>query len=257
MVAFPLPPGLWQFADQNGAPYAGGTVYTYIPGGTTPKTTWQDPTQTVPNTNPIVLDAAGRANIWGAGIYRQQLYDLTGNLVWDTLTDASNGGVTVFVGDSGAGGAEGLVPAPPAGSAAAQDYLSANGSFGPLLVVVPTAPDPKQAGLLFVPPRQITATTGALALTDAGGAILYTNAAPGVLTITKDATANWLTTVLTQILIRNQSTANLTLARDSGVNLLWPGTSSTSSNRVLAGNGQCLLTREGTNAWTVVGAGLS
>lgn len=257
MAAFPLPPGMVQFCDQNGAPYAGGTIYTYIPAGTTPKTTWQDAAETIPNTNPIVLDGAGRAIIWGSGIYRQQLYDAAGNLIWDTATDASNGGVTVFVGDSGAGGVEGLVPAPPAGSAATGDYLSADGTWKGLLVVVPAAPVASQAGLLFVPTRAITATTGSLLLTDSAGAVLYQNASAGVLTITKDATANWVTGVLTQILVRNQSTNNLTLSRDTGVSLVWPGTSATSANRTLAGNGQCLLTREGTNAWTIVGAGLS
>jgi hypothetical protein len=41
------------------------------------------------------------------------------------------GGTTYypFIGDSGSGGSEGLVPAPPAGSAAANEFLNANGSW--------------------------------------------------------------------------------------------------------------------------------
>lgn len=72
-----------QFCDQNGVPYAGGTITTYIMGTSTPKTTWMDPGLTAMNTNPIVLDAAGRCVMWGDGDYRLILQDAAGNLIWD------------------------------------------------------------------------------------------------------------------------------------------------------------------------------
>lgn len=81
-----LPNGMQQFSDQNGAPYANGKVYFYVPNSTTPKTTWVDPNQATANTNPVTLDSAGRAVIYGNGQYRQQLYDQFGTLVWDKLT---------------------------------------------------------------------------------------------------------------------------------------------------------------------------
>lgn len=81
-----LPNGRQQFCDPNGQPYAGGKVYFYSPGTTTPETTYQDQGLTVPNTNPIILDASGRATIWGNGNFRQVLYDVFGNLVWDQVT---------------------------------------------------------------------------------------------------------------------------------------------------------------------------
>lgn len=258
-TAVPLPPGLMQFCDANGAPYAGGQVIFYIPGGTTPKTTWQDPNQDIPNTNPIILDAAGRANIWGSGLYRQQLWDKFGNLIWDVLTETPDDLTTAtFSGDSGSGGTPGLVPGPPAGSAAAGWVLQANGGFGPLLVVVPTAPAANQAGFLFVPQRTITTTTGALLLSDAGCNITYNDASNGTLTITADATALWVSGVVTQIMLNNlPGSGTWTLTEDAGVSLIWPGVTSTAGNRVLAANGQCLLSRIGVNTWTVVGAGLS
>lgn len=80
-----LPPAELQFSDPNGVPYAGGKVYTYIPKTTTPKLTWQDPNASVPNTNPIILDSAGRAIIWGSGLYREVLQDQFGSTVWDQL----------------------------------------------------------------------------------------------------------------------------------------------------------------------------
>lgn len=50
--------------DDGGAPAAGYLLHTYETGTTTPLTTYQDQAATVPNTNPIVLDAAGRAKLW-------------------------------------------------------------------------------------------------------------------------------------------------------------------------------------------------
>jgi hypothetical protein len=55
------------FLDASGNPLNGGLVYTYIAGTTTPLSTYSDLALSVPNTNPIVLNSAGR-NAAG-GIY--------------------------------------------------------------------------------------------------------------------------------------------------------------------------------------------
>lgn len=81
-----LPPGEITFLDSNGNPLADGKVYFYIPSTVTPKDTWQDSGQTVLNTNPVVLDSAGRAIIYGSGSYRQIVKDSVGNTIWDQLT---------------------------------------------------------------------------------------------------------------------------------------------------------------------------
>jgi len=49
-----------QYLDANGNPLSGGLLYFYETGTTTAKTTYSDVGQTTPNTNPVVLDAAGR-----------------------------------------------------------------------------------------------------------------------------------------------------------------------------------------------------
>lgn len=56
----------WQFFDNNGVPLAGGKIYTYAAGTTTPQTTWTTPAGTTANANPIILDSAGRPpqEIW-------------------------------------------------------------------------------------------------------------------------------------------------------------------------------------------------
>lgn len=56
----------WQFFDNNGVPLAGGKLYTYAAGTTTPQTTYTSSSGTVPHANPIILDSAGRVSeeIW-------------------------------------------------------------------------------------------------------------------------------------------------------------------------------------------------
>lgn len=58
-----------QFFNNSGVPLSGGLLYSYAAGTTTPATTWTTNTGTVANTNPIVLDSAGRTpnEIWITG----------------------------------------------------------------------------------------------------------------------------------------------------------------------------------------------
>ena len=53
-----------QFFDANGNPLVAGKVYTYAGGTTTPIATYTDQTGATANTNPIILDSRGMANIW-------------------------------------------------------------------------------------------------------------------------------------------------------------------------------------------------
>jgi hypothetical protein len=56
----------WQFFDNSGVPLAGGLLYTYAAGTTTPLTTYTSNIANVANSNPIVLNSAGRLDneIW-------------------------------------------------------------------------------------------------------------------------------------------------------------------------------------------------
>lgn len=95
-----LPNGMQQFFDNDGNPLSSGTVDFYIPSTTTRKNTWQNSTETIVNTNPVVLDAAGRAIIYGDGVYRQILKDRLGNTIWDkTTTSNVTGGTIITTGD--------------------------------------------------------------------------------------------------------------------------------------------------------------
>jgi hypothetical protein len=64
-----------QFFDNNGAVLAGGLLYTYAAGTTTPLASYTDSTGGVANANPIVLDAAGRIS-GGTWLVSGSLYKL-------------------------------------------------------------------------------------------------------------------------------------------------------------------------------------
>ena len=56
-----------QFFDNNGVPLAGGLIYTYAAGTTTPQATYTSNSGSIAQANPIVLNASGRVpsgEIW-------------------------------------------------------------------------------------------------------------------------------------------------------------------------------------------------
>lgn len=90
-----------QFNDDNGTPLAGGKLYAYAAGTTTPQTTYTTSTGTTPHTNPIILDAAGRVpggEIWlVSGLnYKFTLTSSTNTLVatWDNITGINGTGIS-------------------------------------------------------------------------------------------------------------------------------------------------------------------
>ena len=108
-----LPPGKLCLYDANGDPLADGTIDFYVPNTTTPKTTWRDPGETILNTNPVVLDSAGCAVVYGAGVYRQRVRDSLGNPIWDQLTSDP--------------GLNGVLPGGPAGGTGNDQVITAEG----------------------------------------------------------------------------------------------------------------------------------
>lgn len=64
---FPIPKP--QFFDSNGVVLAGGKVYFYEPGTVTAKNVYSTSNMAYAMTNPVILDSAGRAEIWIDGYY--------------------------------------------------------------------------------------------------------------------------------------------------------------------------------------------
>jgi hypothetical protein len=76
---------VFQFLSPAGAPLANGTVTTYVSGGSTPSTTWQDKAMSSANQNPTTLDARGECLMWldPAVNYRFLVKNAAGATVWD------------------------------------------------------------------------------------------------------------------------------------------------------------------------------
>lgn len=72
-----------RFFDANGVPLAGGQLFSYQAGTTTPQVTYSNQGGTT-NTNPVVLDSDGYANVWldPTLSYKFVLEDVNDNVQW-------------------------------------------------------------------------------------------------------------------------------------------------------------------------------
>jgi hypothetical protein len=95
MSAFlsPIGNGGTPFMTQQGVVLAGGLLYTYLAGSTTPQATWTTPDQSVPNANPIVLNSAG--------LPAQEVWLQQGTVYKFVLADAQNNTLATYDNISG------------------------------------------------------------------------------------------------------------------------------------------------------------
>jgi hypothetical protein len=117
MSAQLAPSPVFQGLGFGGLPLPGGKLFTYVAGTTTPQATYTDNAQLTQNTNPVILNANGQANVWLNPVqaYKFVLQDLFGNLVWSVdqinapaLTQAVIG--TILYPQTAAEAAAGVVP---------------------------------------------------------------------------------------------------------------------------------------------------
>jgi hypothetical protein len=117
-----------QFFTAGGVPLVGGKLYTYAAGTSTPLATYQDSSGNVSNTNPVILDSRGEANVWlsPSDAYKFVLRDSTDVLIWtvDNINIGINFGSVIITGGSINGAVIGNI-SPAAGSFT---DLSANGT---------------------------------------------------------------------------------------------------------------------------------
>ncbi|AUR93157.1 coil containing protein [Vibrio phage 1.184.A._10N.286.49.A5] len=76
--------------DRNGKPLAFGKLYTYQARTNVPKATYQSEDRVVENTNPVILNGEGYANVYLDGSYKMVLKDKDENEIWssDPVTSA-------------------------------------------------------------------------------------------------------------------------------------------------------------------------
>lgn len=98
-----------QFFDNNGIPLAGGLVYTYTAGTTTPQAAYTTSAGSIAHANPIVLDSSGRVpsggEIWltDAVAYKFVLKTATATTIgtYDNVTGNASGIYAAFAASSG------------------------------------------------------------------------------------------------------------------------------------------------------------
>ncbi|MCK9361698.1 hypothetical protein M0Q28_05775 [Patescibacteria group bacterium] len=88
------------FVTGTSDPLAGGKLYTYLPGTTTPTTTYTTSAGTVANANPVVLDANGEADVWFTGTIKLVLVDSADVTVWTKDNVGAVGSYGSLTGDS-------------------------------------------------------------------------------------------------------------------------------------------------------------
>jgi hypothetical protein len=87
----------FQFISANGVPLAGGCLFSFVTGTNTPLATYTDANGFTLNSNPVILDASGSANVWlGPQKYRLRLVSAggvncsTGSQLWQVDGVAGN-----------------------------------------------------------------------------------------------------------------------------------------------------------------------
>ena len=87
-----------QFFAADGTPLVGGKLYSYAAGTTTPLATYINYAGVTANTNPVILDSRGEANVWLDNVlYKLALYDANDALIW-TVDNVSAVNTGIFNG---------------------------------------------------------------------------------------------------------------------------------------------------------------
>jgi len=182
-----------QIYGSDGAPLVGGKIYTYSAGTTTPLATYTDVGAGTANTNPIILDSLGQANIWlGSSSYKFSVYTSADVLLYtvDNINAPLDaGGLTTT-----------LASPPPIGSTAPNTgaFTTLGATTGTITTLNSTTGNITTVNATTV--NATTSTTSGVTttgtLTFSGGGSLTKAPESGIQPITATVAANALTVTL-------------------------------------------------------------
>ena len=251
-----------QFLDNSGNPLTGGLLYTYAAGTTTPQTTYTTAVGTTPNSNPIVMDAAGRleSEVWLTGevAYKFILRDSAGGLIgtYDDIygiNDVSATGVpwseitatpTTLAGYGITNGLSTTV-------AASTSAPIASPTFTGTVTIPDSAAAPFTAGYLDVP-QSLKTANHQLVLADRGKSVVMNGAS---LTLTVPANGTVAFPIGTAIVVINIAATSLSVAITTDTMTLVNTT--TTGTRTLAQNAMATLVKVGATSWIIAGLGVT
>jgi hypothetical protein len=274
-----------QFLDASGNPLVGGKVYTYVAGTTTPLATYTTGAGTVANTNPVILDSRGEANIWYSNgtSYKVVLTDSADALIWtvdnivtigsmafqnanavaitggtigsgvtfngNTTGTASNVTGVVAVVNGGTGSTTAAAARAALGAAASGANADIVSLRQDVVLVAAGTVGADSIGYRGAPQNAQTAAYQ-LALTDNGKHISITT---GGVTIPANSAAAFPIGATVVIYNNSGSSQNIAITTDT---LRQAGTTNTGT-RALANYGLATCVKVDTTVWAITGAGLS
>lgn len=145
-----------QYLLQSGQVNAGGKLYFYETNLTTPKDTWSNPEMTVLNSNPVIMDSAGRTltDVWGDGEYGVKMTDSADVVQWtrNNVKQSGDSGAVIpplqsgefLTNDGSILSWQPILQVPdPTGHSGQVLYSDGSLSFWGALPVTPDPPDPE------------------------------------------------------------------------------------------------------------------
>ena len=183
-----------QIYGSDGNPLVGGKIYTYAAGTTTPLATFTDAGGLTANTNPIILNSLGQANIWLdlTSSYKFSIYTSTDVLLYtvDNIATPVDYASLVTL----------LASPPPIGSTAANTgaFTTLTATTGTITTLGATTGNITTVNATTVNAATITATGTVTAetLTFEGGGSMTKPSEPAIKPITATVAANALTVTL-------------------------------------------------------------
>jgi len=250
----------WQFFDNSGAILAGGLLYTYAAGTTTPLATYQDSGGVTVHTNPIILDSAGRVptEVWmtSGSAYKLVLKTSTGISLWTMdnlrgINDVASVAWAAVTGTPTTLSGYGITDSITAATAASTYAPLASPTFTGTASAKDELANTYNLGWRDCPQNSKGASYE-LVLADRGKQVLMSGTS---LTLTVPANGSVAFPVGTTIMVVNTDSTSLTIAITTDTMTL--ANSTTTGSRTLARNGMATLTKIGSTNWLIAGSGLT
>jgi len=250
----------WQFFDNSGAVLAGGLLYTYAAGTTTPLATYQESSGSTVHTNPIILDSAGRVptEVWmtAGSAYKLVLKTSTSVSVWtmDNLSginDVSSVAWSAITGEPTTLAGYGITDGITAATAASTYAPLASPTFTGTASAKDEDANTYNIGWRDCP-QNSKAISYELKLSDRGKQILMSGTS---LTLTIPANGSVAFPIGTTIMVVNTDTTSLSIAITSDTLTL--ANSTTTGTRTVARNGLATITKIGATNWLASGTGVT